>query len=195
MLSKTVLTSGVRFVSGGKTKPKHKLDHDSWQRYAIAYIYTLGITLKMFCSSDSFVGCSRLKNIWRQSTWFNEIYLFACKFPRPLCRCYFNCIRLSENSLVCVTCDWQNVDAWHRSWEWAWNGTLTFEIRNYFLNQWSKTVFVSLVELLKLEMSWPFLRLRESECLASGDLGTCLVVVDLLRWLSLTARVADRWSK
>jgi len=38
MLSKTVLTSGVRFISGGKTKPKHKLDRDSWHRFATAYI-------------------------------------------------------------------------------------------------------------------------------------------------------------
>lgn len=37
MLSKTVLTSGVRFISGGKTKAKQKLDHDSWQKYATAY--------------------------------------------------------------------------------------------------------------------------------------------------------------
>lgn len=38
MLSKTVPTSGVRFISGGKTKPKHKLDCDSWHGYAVAYI-------------------------------------------------------------------------------------------------------------------------------------------------------------
>ena len=38
ILPKTVPTSVFHFLSGGKTKPKHKLDHDSWHRYAMAYI-------------------------------------------------------------------------------------------------------------------------------------------------------------
>lgn len=38
MLSKTVPTSGFHFISGGKIKPKHKLDHDSWHRCAVGYV-------------------------------------------------------------------------------------------------------------------------------------------------------------
>ena len=62
ILSKTVSKSGFHFLSGGKTKPKHKLDLDFWHRYAMAYILTLYITMKMFCSYNSFVSFSKVKN-------------------------------------------------------------------------------------------------------------------------------------
>ena len=59
-ISKTVSKSGFHFLSGGKTKPKFKLDLDFWHRCAMACILTLYITMKMFCSYNSVVSFSQV---------------------------------------------------------------------------------------------------------------------------------------
>ena len=72
ILSKTVSKSGFHFLSGGKTKTKHKLDLDFWHRYAMAYILTSYITRKMFCPYNH-LWIFHKQKILLQGTCFNFV--------------------------------------------------------------------------------------------------------------------------